>query len=51
LSLIYIEIISALVTGKVVGIISKPCTPWLKKAAFYDHRKLTKESPTKDIAA
>lgn len=29
-------IISALVTGKMIGIISKPCVPWLKKAAFHE---------------
>jgi uncharacterized protein len=39
-------IISALVTGKVIGIISKPFAPLLKKAAFYN----TKELP-EDIAA
>jgi uncharacterized protein len=39
-------IISALITGKIVGIFSKPCTPLLKKVAFYDNKRLTK-----DIAA
>jgi uncharacterized protein len=36
-------IISALVTGKVIGIISKPCTPWLKKVAFYNNDNLAKD--------
>lgn len=33
-------IISALITGKVIGIVSKPCTPWLKKVAFPNSEKL-----------
>lgn len=36
-------IISALLIGKVIAIISKPCTPWLKKIAFYDNTNLSKE--------
>lgn len=39
-------IISALLTGKVIGIISKPCAPRLKKAVFEDFNELTE-----DIAA
>lgn len=44
-------IISALITGKIIGIISKPCTPWLKKAAFYDNKNLGIEKPIEDMAA
>ncbi|WP_026893655.1 YczE/YyaS/YitT family protein [Clostridiisalibacter paucivorans] len=29
-------IISALLIGKIIEVISKPCKPWLKKVAFYD---------------
>jgi uncharacterized protein len=36
-------IISALLTGKVIGIMSKPLTTWLKKAAFYDTKKSAEE--------
>jgi uncharacterized protein len=36
-------IISALVTGKVIGAFSKPLTPWLKKVAFYNHIELDKK--------
>lgn len=39
-------IISALLTGKAIGIISKPLAPWLKKAAFYEATAINK-----DIAA
>lgn len=39
-------IISALLTGKVIGIISKPCTPRLKKVVFDDFK-----NSTEDIAA
>lgn len=34
-------IISAILTGKVVGIISKTCMPWLKKVTFYEDEDLT----------
>lgn len=36
-------IISALLTGKVIGIISKPFTPWLKKVAFHNNDNLAKD--------
>lgn len=32
-------ILSALLTGKVIGMLSKPCAPWLKKVAFYENEK------------
>lgn len=32
-------ILSALLTGKIIGMLSKPCTPWLKKVAFYDAKE------------
>jgi uncharacterized membrane protein YczE len=37
-------IISAVITGKLVGFISKHCTSWLKKAAFYSDVKLTENN-------
>jgi uncharacterized membrane protein YczE len=45
-------IISALLTGKIVGIISKPCTPLLKKVAFYDEENLSyNRELTQDVTA
>jgi uncharacterized protein len=44
-------IISALVTGKVMGVISKPCTPWLKKVAFYNNENLNNEKSAENTAA
>jgi uncharacterized membrane protein YczE len=32
-------ILSALLTGKIIGMLSKPCAPWLKKIAFYDSKE------------
>jgi len=34
-------VISALIIGRIVGLISKPCKPWLLKIAFYDKAKAT----------
>jgi uncharacterized protein len=41
-------IISALVTGKVIGFFSKPFTPILKKVAFYDADDLTTEKKSEE---
>jgi uncharacterized protein len=36
-------ILSAILTGKVIGMLSKPCAPWLKKVAFYETEKVAED--------